>query len=265
MPRQNFSKRLDTALLKAVDRVAVGKFGILFSGGLDSSLITKYCKDLGRTPVLYSAGMPGSGELEYTREAASFFGFVHHLANIEEDALEGLARKVMEVTGDPGPLTVTVGIPLYAAMSRARGDGMDLLLCGQGADELFGGYHRYKDMGEKTLAEALKRDSEAIYEKDLKRDLSLARACSVELGAPFLDQEVVEVAGGIPVSLKVKGGRGKLILREVGRMRGLPEYIFNRKKKAVQYSTGVDRALRRLAKRNRKGLKEYLGGLGASI
>jgi asparagine synthase (glutamine-hydrolysing) len=264
MRHEDHVQALDSALLRAVEKYAGGSFGILFSGGLDSSLIAKYCKDLGRRPILYSVGMPGSLDMEYTREAGSFFGFEHRFVVIEEDSLETLALRVMETTGDSSPLTVAIGIPLLAAMSRAREEGMDLLLCGQGADELFGGYHRYKDMDPGTLEAALREDSEGIYEKDLKRDLALAGACSIELGAPFLDPGVVEVAAGIPVSMKVREGRGKVILRELGRMRGLPESIYHRKKKALQYSTGVDRTLRRLAKRKGRYLGEYLADLGAN-
>ncbi|NOZ76606.1 MAG: hypothetical protein GXO65_02810 [Euryarchaeota archaeon] len=258
MPTEDLVEDLDRALLEAVEKAAVGEFGVLFSGGLDSSLIVKYCMDLGRRPVLYSAGMAGSGELRHVREAGSAFGLEHRVVVIAMEDLPGLAGKVAAITGDPSPMTVGIGVPLYAAMKRAGEDGLDCVLCGQGADELFGGYHRYKAMEGAVLEEALRRDAEAVYRRDLQRDLALAEACSVRLKAPYLDPAVAELAGSIPVSWKLRGGRGKVILREVGRLRGLPEAIYDRKKKAVQYSSGVDRALRKLARREGRPLGEYL-------
>lgn len=250
---------LDAAIAGATARAAHGseKFGILFSAGLDSSLIAKICEDLGKKPTLYSVSMQGSQEIAQIEKARKFFNEVKiREVNIEE--IESYARKVIAAINSSNAMHVGIGIPLYIACGEAKKDGHRLVLCGQGADELFAGYSRYLRMPKEVLKEALHRDVKELLEVNILRDLAIASANSVELGVPYLDSEVIKVAFSIPAELKIKNGARKYVLREVAKKRGLPEFIYAREKKAVQYSTGVDKALRKLAKEKGKGAGEYL-------
>ncbi|MBI5253006.1 MAG: asparagine synthase C-terminal domain-containing protein [Euryarchaeota archaeon] len=251
---------LDAAIAGAVTRAthSFEKFGILFSAGVDSSLIAKLCEDLGKKPTLYSVGINGCAELAQI-EKANFNEIKIRAINIEE--VEGYARKVIAAINSHNAMHVGIGIPLYIACEEAKKDGHKLALSGQGADELFAGYNRYLRMTQHELEKALRSDLEELLKANILRDIAIAGANSLELGVPYLDSEVVKVALSIPAELKIKDGIRKYILREVARKRGLPEFIYAREKKAVQYSTGIDKALRKIAKEKGKSIEEYLRSL----
>jgi len=86
-------------------------------------------------------------------------------------------------------------------------------------------------------------------------------ANSVELRVPYLDVEVIKTAMSIPPSLKICGPMDvlkKRVLRQVAKMIGLPAKIVDRPKKAVQYGSGVDKAIKALAKKSNKPVENYL-------
>jgi asparagine synthase (glutamine-hydrolysing) len=123
------------------------------------------------------------------------------------------------------------------------------MFSGQGADELFAGYHRYRRLlAEGRLEDALRHDLENIHHVNLERDDVVTMANSVELRVPFLDLQLIGVALTIPADLKIRGPEDELrkrILREAAIEMGVPEYIAMRPKKAAQYGSGIDKVLRR--------------------
>ena len=133
----------------------------------------------------------------------------------------------------------------------AHQHGQRVILSGQGADELFAGYHRYLDFyqekGEKAQ-EDLQEDVENLYHVNLERDDKVTMAHSVELRVPYLDLQIINMALDIPMYYKINGpedNRRKCILREVARELGVPPEIVNRPKKAAQYGSGIHKILRK--------------------
>jgi asparagine synthase (glutamine-hydrolysing) len=243
----NYIEWLDTTLEGAVRKSIEGidSFGVLFSGGLDSSLLAKICVDIGASPTLVSVYMGGSGDETVVKDAASFFDLEHVEKVIFEDEIERYVKLVSEAASTDDPLDISIGVPICAGLGTASWAGLDSVMCGQGADELFAGYRRYLKMDEEKLEVELKKDIETI---NIARDKSIADACGTKLLTPYLDESVVDLGLQIPVILKIKGGERKYILREVAKNRGLPKSIWSREKKAIQYSTGVDKVLRRSIK-----------------
>jgi asparagine synthase (glutamine-hydrolysing) len=257
-------EELERALTSAVEkRTRNVKAGLLFSAGLDSSLLAGIAKELGREPALYTAGLEGCLDFKYAERAEECFEVRYKV--IGEDELPRYARKVIYAIEEFNAMKVCVGIPLYAACEAAREDGLKVVLSGQGADELFAGYYRYLSMSMEELEKALLEDFTRIAEVNLQRDDAVAMANSVELRLPYLDREVVRVALGLPLEYKIKDGRRKHILRLLARRKGLPEFMVERDKKAVQYASGVEKALRRLAKEAGKTLEGYLKGIYEEI
>jgi len=240
---------LDTALEGAVQKSVeeLDGFGVLFSGGLDSSLLAKICADIGVQPMLVSVYMEGSRDESVVREAASFFDLEHLEKVIFEEEIKAYVEEVSEAASTDDPLDLSIGVPLYAGLEAASWAGLESVMCGQGADELFAGYHRYLKMADEKLESELKKDVETI---NIARDKSIASACGIKLLTPYLDESVVELGLQIPVTLKIKDGVRKYILREVAKKRGLPESIWSREKKAIQYSTGVDKLVKKILKRD---------------
>ncbi len=262
MLEQKIVDKLDMAIENAVMRIDdSNEYAVLFSGGLDSSLLVKVLEDLGKTPILVSVAIRGSPDFTFIKEAAGYFTSRSVFSDIRTQDLPGLAKDVITATGEKSPLQVDIGIPIYAACKAAKDNGASMVVAGQGADELFGGYHRYLGMSKNDLETALLKDLINIEQDNLRRDNAIAAATGVRFALPYLDREVVSLARQIPVELKIKGGIRKYILREVAKKRGLPDAILNRGKKAIQYSTGVDRGLREIAKSQGKSLGEYLADI----
>lgn len=263
MNHNNVIKKLDRAITSSVKNSVNGSktFGILFSGGLDSSLIARICEEFGKSPALYSVGMEDSKDFEYIQRSKKFFDLKIKYREINSIDIIRYAKKVISVIEDCSPMSVGIGIPLYVACEMAVKDGSKVVLSGQGADELFGGYHRYLSIDTELLERELVRDLENLQNSGIKRDLAIAKANSLELGTPYLNEDVINVALSIDLGLKIKEGNRKYILRKIAERHDLPEFIINREKKAIQYSTGVDKALRKAAKRENKRVGDYLKDL----
>jgi len=243
----NYVEELDTRLEAAVRKTVDGVkgFALLFSGGLDSSLLAKICVDIGMQTTLISVYMDGSSDAKVAREAAGFFDLPHVEKVIIEDEIKEYIDLVSEAASTVNSLDISIGVPLYAALETASYTGFQLVICGQGADELFAGYQRYLKMDEIRLAQELKRDVETI---NIARDKAIAHSLNIDLITPFLDENVIKFGLEIPPALKIKDGVRKYILREVAKKRGLPKSIWSREKKAIQYSTGVDKKVKKIMK-----------------
>ncbi|MFV2041265.1 MAG: asparagine synthase-related protein [Candidatus Hydrothermarchaeales archaeon] len=117
----NYVEILDTALEGAVRKSVEGLdgFGVLFSGGLDSSLLAKICADIGAQPTLVSVYMEGSSDEYVARDAASFFDLEHVEKVIFEDEIEDYVKQVSEAASTEDFLDISIGVPLYAALETA--------------------------------------------------------------------------------------------------------------------------------------------------
>ncbi|NOZ58483.1 MAG: asparagine synthetase B, partial [Euryarchaeota archaeon] len=208
-------EELASALVEAVRKRAghVKRFGVLFSGGVDSALVARICADLGYEPRLYAVAMPGSLDARRLRiERFSELEVV--LREVAPDELEAAIDPVLYAIEEPSPLKLAIALPVFLAAEEAKAAGEKVLLTGQGSDELFAGYARYEALGS-ALDEALRQDVEKLHCTNLERDDKAAMAAQVELLHPYLDRRVVEVALSTPAELKIRGGTRKHILRSV--------------------------------------------------
>ncbi|PUA32711.1 MAG: hypothetical protein B9J98_03820 [Candidatus Terraquivivens tikiterensis] len=259
-PSQEIASILLENLRCAVAKMVKGKkVGVLFSGGLDSSIIAKLSSDLGMGPRLVCAGLPTSKDVLRAKRVAEVLGLELHVRELDEGEIEKALPEIARITGRPSPLDVSIATPLYFASMEAKEAGLDRVLVGQGADEAFAGYKRYEKVLEKCgyelLGEELLKDVSQLYEKNLERDYNTYLACSVEPAYPYLDVAVLKCAFMIPVREKLKvdavGYSRKHILRVVGKMLGLPEYVVSMPKSAIQYGSGVWKVVKRVLKNAR--------------
>jgi len=244
-------------------RIPEVKFGVLFSGGVDSILIAKLLKDIiGNNFECYVAAVSkNSLDLIRAQKAAKALDLKLNSVIIDKNDVEVYLKKVVPLIEDSNVVKVSVGLTIYVASEKAKKDGIKVLFSGLGAEELFAGYHRYKKteyINEDCYSDLLK-----MYEKNTYRDDVVTMNNSIELRLPFLDLELINFAFKIDASLKIKKINDKLIdkyiLRQLAIKEGIPEEFALAKKKAAQYGSGFNKIIKRLAEKSGFKLRsEYL-------
>jgi asparagine synthase (glutamine-hydrolysing) len=250
----NYLKELSSSISHAVASSIEGKdkIAILFSGGLDSSLIAylaKSYKNDGQI-ILYTVGTSESLDLINAKESSNLLGMNWKGIEIQKEEILLAIPELSKLIGSHHPVKISFELPFYLALSRIN---ERLIISGQGADELFGGYARYLKMNKEELGKALKNDLRALIEKDIKMDFNIAEHFKKTLITPYLEENVVRITKKIPIEYKVNNNQRKIILKDVALQIGLPFQIVKREKKAAQYSSGIMKELRKTAKK--KGIK----------
>ena len=249
---ENPVEELEVAIMNSIEKRTrnVGRYGIFFSGGLDSSILARFSEELEKNFSLFSVALRDSHDYKLIKELSKDREIIFR--EIEMEELEGYVRKVIGCIESCDKLKVCIGIPTYIACEEAKKAGVKVVLSGLGADELFAGYKKYLYV--EDLESALMRDFERMHTVNLERDTPIAIHHSLSIRFPFLDKEVISIAFSIPTDLKIREGKRKYILREITRRKGINII----EKKAIQYSTGVEKALRKIAKEKSTSLENYL-------
>ena len=228
-------------------------YGVLLSGGLDSSIIAATAKrfaarrveDEGQTeawwPQLHSfaVGLEGAPDLKASREVADHIGSVHHEFHFTVQEGIDAVPDVIHHLETYDVTTIRAATPMYLMARRIRAMGIKMVLSGEGADEIFGGYlyfHRAPDP--RSFHEETVRKLDRLHLFDCLRANKAMAAWGVEARVPFLDKEFMDVAMTLDPAAKMAGpGRmEKQILREAFED-VLPASVAWRQKE--QFSDGV--------------------------
>jgi asparagine synthase (glutamine-hydrolysing) len=261
------SSRLSVLLRKAIRRITRGvdKVSVAFSGGLDSALTALLAKKANCNLEAVSVGLPGSQELSNVERFAQELDLPITIETFGFDSLEEYVRRVVWLIEEPNLMKVSVAVPLHWAAMVAAKRGCRVMLCGQGSDELYGGYYKYArtldGKGRRALVAELYRSVVDSAQVNYERDDQATAPFGVELRTAFADLDVIKFSLAIPSQFKVKAGNDltrKWILRNVAKDEGLPEDMIWRRKKAIQHGTGVENAIRKLAKERGLTAEGYL-------
>ena len=228
-------------------------YGVLLSGGLDSSVISavanKYAarrvesgdKQAAWWPRLHSfaVGLKGAPDLAKAREVADFIGTVHHEINYTiQEGLDAV-RDVIYYIETYDVTTVRASTPMYLLARVIKSMGIKMVLSGEGADEVFGGYlYFHKAPDAKAFHEETVRKLGKLHLYDCLRANKSLSAWGVEGRVPFLDKEFLDVAMRLNPEAKMCPGQTieKRIVREAFADM-LPESVAWRQKE--QFSDGV--------------------------
>lgn len=246
---------LREALEKAVERQLMTDvpYGVLLSGGLDSSIISAVAKKYSTKriesgsiqdawwPQLHSfaVGLDGSPDLIAARKVADYIGSVHHEIHFTiEEGLDAVSDVIYHLeTYDV--TTVRASTPMYLMARVIKSMGVKMVLSGEGADEIFGGYlYFHKAPNAKAFHEETVRKLSKLHSYDCLRSNKSLAAWGVEGRVPFLDKEFMDVAMRLNPTDKM-AGNGKMekwILRKAFESY-LPEEVVWRQKE--QFSDGV--------------------------
>ena len=246
---------LRPALEAAVKRQLMSDvpYGVLLSGGLDSSVISAIAKkyaarrvETGGTqdawwPQLHSfaVGLKGAPDLDKAREVARHIGTVHHEINYTiQEGLDAV-RDVIYYTETYDVTTVRASTPMYLLARVIKSMGIKMVLSGEGADEIFGGYlYFHKAPSARAFHEETVRKLSRLHLYDCLRANKSLAAWGVEGRVPFLDRDFLDTAMRLDPAVKMCPGREmeKRVLREAFADM-LPESVAWRQKE--QFSDGV--------------------------
>lgn len=228
-------------------------YGVLLSGGLDSSVISAIAKKFAARrietdgkkdawwPQLHSfaMGLKGAPDLIKAREVADYIGTVHHEINYTiQEGLDAV-RDVIYFIETYDVTTVRASTPMYLLARVIKSMGIKMVLSGEGADEVFGGYlYFHKAPNAKAFHEETVRKLSKLYLYDCLRANKSLSAWGVEGRVPFLDKEFLDVAMRTNPEAKMCPGKTieKKIVREAFADM-LPESVAWRQKE--QFSDGV--------------------------
>ena len=228
-------------------------YGVLLSGGLDSSLISAIAQQFAKRRVedddqseawwprlhSFAVGLAGSPDLIAAQKVADAIGTVHHTVHFTvQEGLDSL-RDVIYFLETYDVTTIRASTPMYLMARKIKAMGIKMVLSGEGSDELFGGYlYFHKAPNAKEFHEETLRKLARLHMFDCNRANKAMSAWGIEARVPFLDKNFMDVAMRLNPQAKMCGG-GKMekhILREA--FDGvLPDEILWRQKE--QFSDGV--------------------------
>jgi len=253
-------------LVSILDRAIVKRlmtdvpYGVLLSGGLDSSLIASLVsrhtamrveEDEKKKPAWwprlhsFSIGLQGAPDLIAAKKVADFLGTAHHEFNFTvQEGIDALSDVIYHLeTFDV--TTVRAATPMYFLTRKIRAMGVKMVLSGEGSDEIFGGYlYFHKAPSPEKFHVELCHKVKALSKYDCLRANKATTAWGVEVRVPFLDRDVLDFVMSINPSEKmIKKEEGKIekyILRKAFDNKEkpwLPDDILWRQKE--QFSDGV--------------------------
>ena len=228
-------------------------YGVLLSGGLDSSVISAIAEKFSERriedndkkrawwPRLHSfaVGLKGAPDLAKAKLVADYIGTVHHEINYTiQEGLDAI-RDVIYFIETYDVTTVRASTPMYLLARVIKSMGIKMVLSGEGADEIFGGYlYFHKAPSPKAFHEETVRKLSKLYMYDCLRANKSLSAWGVEGRVPFLDKEFLDVAMRTNPEAKMCPGKTieKRIVREAF-ANMLPDEVAWRQKE--QFSDGV--------------------------
>lgn len=251
------------ALIASVEKRVrdFSRIGIVFSGGIDSVIVAYLAKQMVPEVICYTSGINGSNDITNSIEIAEKLDLKLEINELSQNDVEKMLPNIINVIEDDNMGQVEVAIPIYAAVKLAREQGIRVMLTGQGADEIFGGYSWYSKIVQKygydKILEYMIKDVQLLYKETLEREDKITMSQSIELREPFLDPNLIDTVLRIDPRLNIQNDGvdafdtlGKRVHRRLAEKIGIPKEIAYRIKEAAQHGSGIHNLLDSIARQN---------------
>jgi len=241
-------KLLENIKNSIFETVKEKKIGVAFSGGVDSTLISKICSDMNYDITLLTIGFPESHDILFAKEVNEHLKYPHHVLEIDSDTFSDISLKINQTIKTDNLSWNENCIAFYYVSKLANSLGLDTVVTANGVDELFCGYNAYREAfsgGESQINEVMlaKLDNEL---KMMKAVNLISSEFGVQILQPLLSQKFIEYAKTVPTSEKIHDSEDlyrKHIIRKLASEINVPEISCTKRKKALQYGSKIHKAL----------------------
>lgn len=229
-----------------------GKSGVMFSGGLDSSLLAAMARPYSQLQ-LYTVGFPGAHDIGAARKGAEELSLPWQQITLNDGMVRQGVHFLRSEMGLDDPLVISFELPLYFVCSVVP---EIRLMSGQGADELFCGYARYAAMGTEERERAMRLDQENLLTRGRQLENRIVSYFGKEMICPYLCPEVVEAARRFSSGEMIGELGNKAPLRLLAS--DLMLSAAAAPKKAAQYGSGIANSIKRMASRDKMDLRSWV-------
>lgn len=237
--------------------------GVFLSGGLDSSLVAAFASRLRKNVTYFTLGNAEGPDRQAVDAVVAALGLldVRKVPLPEPARLPALVREVVHATESFNPSIVSNGLATYLLARAAHQEGIKVVLTGEGADELFGGYHSFTEQD--PWFDVRRQLIDDMHFTELRRLDMSCMAHSVEPRCPFLDRTVRAISDGLGFHDLYDESGNKVALRRA--FEGvLPPEVLHRRKTSFDVGSGIRgevvRYLRRSGRSEREELQQVWEG-----
>jgi asparagine synthase (glutamine-hydrolysing) len=251
----DLKKALFEAVLDTINK-NISSLAVAFSGGIDSSLLAKICKDVGMKFTLLTVGFPLSQDIEFSKQIALKLNLSHKITVLMPECFQKDLLYVQQKIACRNISHIENCIAYFYIARMANQNNLQLILTANGCDELFCGYNKFRliyEKGEKGLVDFM--DERIASERVLMKEIDkITKEFGVLTKQPFLSQKFINFAKGIPIEQKITGTDDfmrKHILRKLALSLGVPRESAMKPKKALQYGSLIHKNFKVVNKNNR--------------
>jgi len=255
VPKKHSLKKMKLALEKTIELQTRGikKAGVLFSGGVDSSLIAKMVSEKVKDTKLFVCGLKGSQDVETAKKAAKEMNLPLESIIIDEEKIKKLILRVIKILSFYDDMQIGISVPELACSDEIAKQGYKVVFSGQGSDEVFCGYANYlkvlKEKGYSSVENEKWFSISRMWSRNFYRDEIIFARNSLELRVPLVASEFLKEAMVIPSKKNILSENDlirKHPIRELALSYGVPKEFALKPKKALQYGSGSQKIVTKL-------------------
>lgn len=220
----------------------IDKIGIAFSGGIDSTLLAKICKNMNIDTTLLTVGFPKSNDLEFSRTIARKICMHHRVLEIDKDQFSLFSKKITSEMTCRNLSHIENCIAFSYVAQLASDNELKVVLTANGFDELFCGYNKFRliyNQGNDTINNTI--EARILNELELVTEIKkVVEKYDVSIIQPFLSKGFISIAMKFPIYSKIVSEDDflrKHIIRKIALSFELPPEVIIRRKKALQYGS----------------------------
>lgn len=227
--------------------IPLGKIGIAFSGGVDSTLLAKLCSDLKFDLVLLTIGFSKSHDILFAQQVNQTLSYKHHILEIDSTEFDDTVQNIEKIISVDNLSWIENGIAFYYISKLANSLGIDNIVTANGIDELFCGYNAYREVADQIDFLSTMVDRKITNELDMLNAINnVTSIFTVKSFQPFLSAPFINFAKQLPFSCKIHGTDDlmrKHIIRDAAYSIDIPKLSCFKPKKAMQYGSLIHKKL----------------------